>query len=403
MERFVARQPIFDRHQKVYAYELLFRSSLENVYSHANQDVASSDVIVSSFFLLDIQTITGGNRAFINVTRDVLVREFITMLPKEIAVVELLESITADTEVLFILEKLKKEGYLIALDDFVYNDQTKGLVDLADIIKVDLLSTTSEDRRSLIKELAPRGIKFLAEKVETQEIYQESLEMGFTYFQGYFFSRPHIISGRDIPGVKLNYLRILQEIHKPSLDFEQIEGVIRVEISLCYKLLRYINSPFFGVINNISSIKQALVLLGERDVKKWVSLLALATMGEDQPEELVLLAIIRAKFCESLASYAGLMARSADLFLMGMFSLIDTILSRPLDSILSEIPISDDVKSALLGEENQLRYIYDCVIAYERGEWEKLSEVAAKLGIDEYKTPQVYLSSVDWAMKHFKK
>lgn len=403
MERFVARQPIFDQNQNVYAYELLFRSSLENVYSHRNQDQASSDVIVSSFFLLDIQTITGGTRAFINVTRDVLVREFITMLPKEIAVVELLESISADTEVLFICGKLKKEGYLIALDDFVYNDDTKGLVDLADIIKVDLLSTTIEDRRSLIKDLAPKGIKFLAEKVETQEIYQESLEMGFTYFQGYFFSRPHIISGKDVPAVKMNYLRILQEIHKPSLDFEEIEGIVKVEMSLCYKLLRYINSPFFGVINNIGSIKQALVLLGEREVKKWVSLLALTTMGEDQPEELVLLAIIRAKFCESLAPYVRLMARSSDLFLMGMFSLIDAILSRPLESVLSEMPIADDVKSALLGEENQLRDVYDCVIAYEKGEWDKLSEIAAKVGMDEDRTPQVYMSSVDWAMKQFKK
>ena len=195
----------------------------------------------------------------------------------------------------------------------------------------------------------PRGIKLLAEKVETKEEFDQAAEMGYTCFQGYFFSKPVIISGKDIPGFKLTYLQMLQEINSPEMDFRKIEDLIKREVSVSYKLLRYINSAFFGLRRKVESIRQALALLGERNIKKWISLIALSSMGEDKPMELAASSLIRAQFCESLAPKMGMRDREHDLFLMGLFSMIDAIIDRPMAEILDELSISEDIKVALSG------------------------------------------------------
>ena len=396
MQAFIARQPIFDRDLRVYGYELLFRSSLENVFSHPDVDHASSKTIADSFFLLGIETITQGKKAFVNFTRDVLLRDYVSLLPKELTVVELLETVEPDAEVIAACRKLKAAGYLLALDDFVYEERYAPLLALVDIIKVDVLATTPEEQQSLFDQLACPGLSFLAEKVETREVFQQAMEMGYAYFQGYFFSRPEIMTGRDVPGFKLYYLQILQEIHQPELNFKQLEEIIKRDMSLSYKLLRYINSAYFGRRNQVTSIKQALALLGEKEVKKWASLVVLVSMAEDKPEELVTQAIVRAKLCESLAASAGLGHRVEDLFIMGMFSLIDAILDRELAEVLEELPIASDIKAALLDGNNSLQNVYQYVLAYEAADWGKLSMQAAKLGMDESLLPQLYLDAVNW-------
>ncbi len=399
METFIARQPIFDMNQKAYGYELLFRSGLDNVFRHTDPDQATSKVIADSFFLLNLQSLTGGKRAFINITREVLIHEFLFLIPKEQIVVEILENVPPDDEVVVACEKLKRAGYLLAMDDFVFDDRYLTLIELTDFIKVDFLSTEKEVRRSLVREFASTGIKFLAEKVETLEMLEEAKEMGYAYCQGYFFSRPKIISGKDIPGFKLHYLHLLQEIQRPELDFVRISEIIKREVSLSFKLLRYINSAFFGLRNKISSLKQALLLLGEKEIRKWITLITLASLGEDKPEELVTQSILRGKFCESIAPFVRLSPRSEDLFLMGIFSMIDAILDRPLSDILSEIPISDDIKRALLGEENELGEIYQYVLSYERGNWETLDEKGYRLGVEERTAARLYREAVQWSLR----
>lgn len=401
MEAFIARQPIFDQNENVFAYELLFRSGLESMFSHPDPNEASSKVITDSVLVLGMEMLTGGKRAFINATRDILVKEAMRLLPREWATVEILETVEPDPEVIVACEHLKRAGYLLVLDDFVYEKRYKPLVDLADIIKVDVLTTSKGERRAMVQQFAPLGIRLLAEKVETREAFEEALEMGYTYFQGYFFSKPVTLSARDVPGFKLHYLRILQEIHRPELDFGKIEEVIKLEVSFSYKLLRYINSAFFGLRREINSIRQALVFLGEREIKKWVSLVVLTSMGEDKPQELIVQTVIRAKFFELLASGVGLADRTDELFLMGIFSLIDAIVDRPLSDILKEISIADDVKVALLGGENRLREIYEYVLAYEKGDWEKLSEQATQLGLDETEMPRLYLKAVQGSHQSF--
>jgi len=396
MEAFIARQPIFDKDKNVFAYELLFRDSLDNVFTHQDSNQASSRVIADSFVLQGMEKLTGGKIAFINITQDILIKNYVTLLPKDFIAVEILETVEPDTQVIAACKKLKQSGYLMVLDDFVYEERFKPFVDLADIIKVDFLATKKEERRHLVEEFSPRGILFLAEKVETQEAFQEALDIGYHYFQGYFFSKPLIVSSRVIPGDKLHYLNLLREIQQPEIDFARIEEIIKRDISLSYKLLRYINSAFFGLRLKIKSLRHALTLLGKIEIRKWTSLVSLASMGNDKPEELLNQSIVRAKFCEALAFQIGLPRRSDDLFLMGMFSLIDAIVDHPLPEILKDIPIDDDIKAALLGEQNILREVFECVLSYETGDWNKLSQQATKLGIDETVIPNLYQEAVEW-------
>jgi len=401
LEIFIARQPIFDRQQQVYAYELLFRSSLENFFNHPDLDQASSKVALDSFFILGIDTITGGRKAFINVTREILVNGYVALLPRETAVVEVLEMVEPDPEVLAACRKLKRAGYTIALDDFVDHEKYRPLVELADIIKVDFLSTEKTEQKALVDRYAPRGIHLVAEKVETREVLQEAMQMGYTYFQGYFFSKPTIISAKEVPGFKLNYLRILQEINRPRLDYEKLEEIMKTEMSLSYKLLRYINSAFFGWRVEIRSIKHALVMLGESDFKRWASFISLSNMGKDKPNELVFQAIMRGRCLELLAPLVRLSERAQDLFLMGIFSLIDAIVDRPLSDILADMPIAEDVKAALLGEKGPLREIYELMFSYEQGNWTQFSELAIQKRIDENEIPPLYRKALEWTTQSF--
>jgi len=247
---------------------------------------------------------------------------------------------------------------------------------MADIIKVDFLATPEAERRRLVRRYGARGTKLLAEKVETPEEFQQAYQMGYSYFQGYFFARPVIITGRAIPAFKVHYLQILRETNLPELDYQRLENLIKQEISLSYKLLRYINSAAFGWRGQIQSIKQALVLLGESESRKFVSLVALPFLAQDKPEELVVSAVIRARFCESIAPRVGLSSRTADLFFLGMFSLLDAIMDRPIEEVLAEISLAPDVREALLEKScghNPLGWILRLVRSYEAAEWEALA------------------------------
>ena len=401
MKKFVARQPIFDPHQKVYAYELLFRSGMDNFFDASDPDQASTSVIVDSLLLMGMEKLTEGDRAFINCTRNVLIKGYAALLPKDKVVVEILESVEPDDEVVGACLRLKRAGFMLALDDFIYEERLEPFLPLIDFVKIDFRETTEMDRRALVEKLSPRGIKMVAEKVETMSELHQASEMGYTYFQGYFFSKPEIVVAQDIPGYKLNYLRVLQAVNQPEINLVELENIIKLEASLTYKLLRYLNSAFFGFRTEIRSIHHALALLGEEELKKWASLIAMATMGADKPPELVVSVIVRAVFCESLAPRIGMMNRSNDLFLLGMMSLIDAVLDRPLPEILEKMPISHEVKEALLGVENRFRDVYETVIAYEAADWREFAEKARKLNLDEETVPDLYLKSVEWAKNTF--
>jgi c-di-GMP-related signal transduction protein len=399
VEHFIARQPIFDRHGKVYAYELLFRSGLHNYFDCDDQDHAAASVIANSRLLFGLNEMTSNSKAFVNCTRKVLLEDFMTVLPKEQAVVEILEHVEPDEEIIEACRRLKQLGYTLALDDFVYHQNYEPLLELADIIKVDFLLSDVEEQARLAKTFIPRGIKMLAEKVETYEVYEQAKQMGYQLFQGYFFAKPVIVSRKDIPTNKLQFLRILKDVHSEDVEFKKLAQTIQSEVSLSYKLLKLINSAAFALRHKVTSILQALSLLGIREIRSWVSLLSISQMADDKPAELVVASLVRARFCEELASPCGLGGRKSDLFLMGLFSLLDVIMSRPLEEILDEITIEEDIQEALLGNAGMMRNLLELIVAIEKADWELFSALASRLQIDEQQIGDAYMNAVKWAQE----
>ena len=396
---FVARQPILDVHKNIFAYELLFRSSLENFFQSELPDQASSSVLVSSLFLIGMQTITGGRRAFVNFTENLLTMEYATFLPPEQAVIEILEDVSPDTHVIEACKSLKQKGYLLALDDYPIDGRMAPLIPYVDIVKVDWLITPPELCKQLAAELAPKGIRLLAEKVETHEQYHQALRMGYSYFQGFFFCEPEVMTGHDIPALQTNCMLLLREVNGDDPNLNAIERVLMREPSLCYKLLRYLNSAIFYFRGNINSVRHALSLLGLEAVRKWVSLVTLAGMGEKKPEALVVASVVRGKFCESVGNACRQNQYGTELFLMGLFSLIDAILDKPMENLLHALPISEEIRQTLLGNPSRYRPIYDLVCAYERSNWEQVSELAAVLFVTEESIAEAYIEAVAWAQE----
>ena len=404
MEVFVARQAIFDRRMKVYGYELLFRPCRDSSVAGAADSAASLQVITNSFFSIGMERLLAGTRAFINFPQDLLVDPRLFSLPASKTVIEILETVRPEAAVVKACRALREKGYVLALDDFSHLQGWDRLANLVSIIKVDFRATTPAEQEALVERYAGRGACMLAEKVETQEEFDRARRLGYHYFQGYFFARPVIISRREIPGSKLSYIRILQEIHRPEVELFALEALIQRDVSLASKLLRYINSSIFGWINPVHSIRQALALLGEQEIRNWVSLVALPNLASDKPDELVRTALLRARFSELLAQWAGLGHRKADLFLIGLFSLLDAMLGRSLAEILDEMRLGGEIADALLGTappRQSLAGVYTLVREYEAGDWNALSETAANLRIPAEIIPDLYLEAVSWSDQIF--
>ena len=399
---FVARQPIFDAHEKLFGYELLFRSGFNNFYDNLDGDYATSKTIMNSFFMLGIDVITGGRMAFINFTQNLLLREIATIFPKELLAIEVLETIVPEDSVINSCRKLKRAGYLIVLDDFVYRPEIMPLIDLADIIKIDVKQTNPVDVLSVFNMLSRKRVKYLAEKVETKDEFINAREMGFSYFQGFFFSKPVIVEGKEIPGYKLTYLQILQQVNQPDVEFDELEHIIKRDVSLTYKLLRFINSAAFSFSTRIQSIKQALTLLGLKEIKKWVSLIALSGMGDDKPEELVISSMSRAKFGELISSKIGMKEYASDLFLLGMFSMLDAFIDQPMADIIADLPLAEPIKTALLNGRNAFREVLDLIIYYEKGEWDRCAPLIKKFNVEESLLPEIFATALEWAHRIFK-
>lgn len=392
--QFVARQPILTADEKVFGYELLFRDGVEDFFKSSDPDAASRSTL-NTAMLLGLDVLCDGRRAFINCTRDVLLKDYITLLPSEQAVVEILETVPADDLVVAACQRLKEAGYTIALDDFAVNDPREALTDIADIIKVDLRDTSPVDAAAMVKRYGPWRCRMLAEKVETREEFIAARKAGFLYFQGYFFRRPEVLTAHEIPANRLNYLRMLTAVSQAELDVREIENVVKGEASLCYRLLRYLNSAAFGFSNEIHSVRHALAILGEREVRRWIRLVATLGAGQGKSSELVLSAMVRARFCELLSP--KIPHGDSDLFLMGLLSMMDVILELPMSQVLDNIPIDQETKSVLLGGASRLRPFYQLMLAQESGEWKTASELISKLHLSEADVAECYWQAMQWA------
>ena len=402
MDTFIARQPIFDTRQAVSAYELLFRGGPENFFPKVDGSLASSSLVHSTLHVFGLDTLAAGKHLFINVTREVLLQEWLHVLPPGNTTFEILETVEPDEDVIAACRSLKEHGYSIALDDFVFRPGYEPLIELADIIKVDFLQTLGDDRRAVIEAHRRPGLRFLAEKIESRAELEDAAARGYDLFQGYFFCRPEMMSARDIPPLELNYLRLLRLANQPEFDFRHVEQVLKQDVSLSVRLLRYLNSAGFGLSQPVSSILRALTLLGERHFRRWLSLAALVGLGEDRPHELVVQTLLRARFCELLAPHVALPDDDTDLFLVGMLSLVDAFVGRPLEETLTRLAVTPSVRHALLHRQGTAAHVLDLVTAYEHADWPAATLAAGVLGIrDETAVPSAYEESVRWVANVF--
>lgn len=398
-EIMVSRQPIFNKKKDIFAYELLFKSDLPGKIKRLKDRKAAGDdtslTAIDSLLVNGLKRLSAGKRAVIHFNHQTLLSEFPLMFPSNLLGIEIREDADPENKVTEVVKKMKKAGYLFLLTDYIYNEGEITLVKMADIVGVDFHSRGIQKRDSVL-DGNPMPPRFLARGIKTPSDFELATEAGYHYFQGDFFSKEDMISCRNIPSYKLSLMRILKEINKPSVQFDRIERVLQKDVSITYKLLRFVNSAFFGLKTTVQSIRHALALLGEAEVRKCLSFIVLSSIGTDKPLELIRITIIRAKFCEYIAAELGFKSDLSNFFLMGMFSMVNAFLDRPMDEILADLPLAFSVKTALLGKPNHFRDVLELVTNYEKGDWIHLHQMTWHLKIKEKKVAALYLDAVEW-------
>lgn len=405
VEAHIARQPIFtvapassqgplERTTEVLAgYELLFRDGPNNAFPDVDGDVATSKVLHHSFFANDFDELVSHTLGFVNFTRELLVRRVPKMFPPHRLVVEILETVTPDAEVVAAAKELKQAGYHIVLDDFVMAPGMEALLDLAWMVKFDVRATPIPVIASFIEKFKNRGILFLAEKVETRTELAVLRDIGCTWFQGYFFARPEMITRTDVAPAKMVLLKLMQEVMRPIQDLTALERLIAADVSMSYKVMRYINSAFFARPQKVESIRQALVLLGEREVRQLVMLVATARLATRKPHELMRLSVVRARMAEHLAAVIPGVSKE-ELFVVGLFSSIDAIMDRPMTELLVQLPLSLEVKRALVERDGPLGEVLSLILAYERAEWPEVARLTQHLNLDPKELPLAHQAAL---------
>lgn len=397
MQLFLARQPIFDRSLNVAAYELLYRSDPRagnSVFSDGNS--ATSEVITQSMMVTDFSKLTNNKKAFINFTGQLILDDIPLLFDHQKMVVEVLEDVDVSDEMIDALKKLKESGYTIALDDLVLDAKTAPLIPYADIIKVDFMLTTPFDRLIMTNQLKKHPVKLLAEKVETRTEFDEALKLGYDYFQGYFFAKPDLVVNKDIKPLSLSYLRIMEELSKPAPEYNHISEVIESDVSLAYKLLRLVNSPSFYRRSKIKTINQALVLMGMKELKKWVALLMLRDVASSKPDELVTSCLIRGKMMERMATTKWNSQIGTEAFLVGLMSLIDVMTDRSLAEVIRDLPLEQQVVEAIVEEKGGLGELLTLVKSYEQGDLDRVKTQCDLMKCDPLLLPHEYFASMEW-------
>jgi c-di-GMP-related signal transduction protein len=390
---FLARQPILTRHRKFFAYEILSRHGAE---TYCRTEPGNSAKTIDGLFLSGVQTISEGLPAFLNCTREFLLNDYLTLMSKEMVVGEILETVTPDDGLLAACRRMKKRGHHLALNDYCDLPETRPLLDFADFVKIDVLLTSFEEQRRLVEQCHRRKIPVIADKVETDEQFRRCSEIGYDYFQGYFFCRPQTGERRSLSANKSAYLQLLTAANERQFNIQKLSQIFRRDVSLSYRLLRYLNSPVFGLKIEIRSIPHALTLLGEKQLRKWISLVSVAALGDEVADSLLRLPLLRARFCELIGLKIELHQQSSELFLLGLLSVMDALLNTRMSDVLAEIPVDDHIRKALLGEDSRYRPIFEVVLDYESGTWEQLADSARHVGLHEHFLPELYLQSVRW-------
>ncbi|WP_447971806.1 EAL and HDOD domain-containing protein [Nitrospira sp. M1] len=387
----VGRQPIYGNRVDVFAYELLYRSGEANQANFVDGDAATANVMLNAMLEIGLQPIVGNHLAFINMTENLILSQLCQTLPKEQVVLEILENVKPTEQIIEALTALANQGYTIALDDFIYHDSLLPLVNIANIVKVDVMALSHEEIAEHVLWLRQYPIKLLAEKVETHEDFEFCQGLGFDYFQGYFFCKPNVIAGARVPPNRMAILMLLAKLQERDIEITKIEKEIKSDVSLSYKLLRYVNSAYCGLPKKVDSIAQAACMVGIDKLRMWVTLMSLASM-EEKPFELLVTATVRAYMCEQLGR--ALQQDAVDqFFTIGLFSVLDGFFDCELSEVLDSLPLSPEVKGALLERTGLLGQVLGCVIAFEQGKWQ---DVACE-NIDPSVIQNAYIEAIGWS------
>jgi len=389
---FIGRQPIFDHKLKVYAYELLFRSQENQANAVViDGDSATSRVMLNTIADIGLKRLVGKHRAFINLTRYFLEDpERIVFAPGQI-VLEVLEDIKAESPIVKTLATLKELGHTIALDDFVYSEELQPLVNLADIIKMDIMSMTRDDIKRQVKLYKQFKISLLAEKVETYEEFEFLKQLGFDYYQGYFFSKPTVIKGKGLESNQLSIMRLIGKVSNPELEVSELSDLISTDVSLSHKILKFINSPASGLRVEVESVQRAVVLMGINTIKNWVIMVAMAS-ASGKPHELSTLALVRARCCEQLARTSQ-QDKADSFFTVGLFSTLEAMMDLPLAELIQDLPLSDDMKAALINRDGVYGQALNCVEAMEKNDFSNIGFLDLELA----EMSKLYLDAIYWA------
>ncbi len=397
---YVGRQPILDANQKVFGYELLFRSGLDNSFS-GDPDQATRQMI-DNVLLFGLDTLTPSSKAFINCTREALVDRLVTSLPVDLTVLEVLETVTVDDAVLEACTDLKNMGYRIALDDYLPDHSSDRLIHLADYIKLDFRACSTSDLRNIRARLKGRSAQLIAEKVESEDEFKLAQSEGYALFQGYFFARPTILQQREIPPSHMLYVQLLSAISQSPWDQREVERLVMAEASLCYRVLRLVNSPTLAIRGQITSIRQALLMIGEDEFRKLVCVASATSFGKrfNMSSELILLALHRARFCELLAPIARQI--QGEQYLIGLLSAFDAILQIPTAQILELLPLRPEAAGVLLGEDTPAALPFQLLQCYEQRQWVRCARFCHKLRISETELTTIYINALQWATKEIR-
>ncbi len=399
---FVARQPVFDRNLKVWGYELLFRDAIEHKSANVKDgEYATSKVILDGFPLAQ-KGVKTDNKFLINFTEQSLLDRIPLLLPKERVIIEVLETVTLDKKIVRICVELKRKGYMLALDDYIGEIDDKRLFYLFDIVKLDVLNIDSKKIKRIIKDIKKYNCKVLAEKVEDNKVYKLTKKLGCDLFQGYFFSKPQIVSGTTIPDTKFTKIRLLEVLsQREDITPERLADIIKSDLSLSYKLLQFINSAAFSFIRKIDSIRDAITYLGLENIIKWCMVFLLTQLNSTPiGTELVKISVLRAYFLENLYPYVKISISRDNFFLLGMFSMLDSILNIPMKDALTMIKIDDKVYEALVGE-NELSVFLRFLSEYERGNWNEVFSILNKLDLSSEVVIECYTKAWDITSKLF--
>ena len=395
MYSYVARQPILDRELNTHAYELLFRDSLDNVFPLISARQATARLVAEQFLQQNIDQLLGGRLCFINFPHSLLLDGLAECLPQDKVVIEILEDATPDDALLAKVRQLHQLGYRLALDDFTLSPAWERFLPFIHIIKFDLRATSLAKIEGFILSHRHLPLTYLAEKVEDKLEFERMKSLGVELFQGFFFSRPEMVQQTTLQPDQLVVMQLLEVVNQADPDLDRIEQLLNQDVSLSLKLLRYVNH-LKRFPQPIASFRQAASYLGHAQLKRFVALVAATSAGHDKSGELYQMSLIRARFCELLAQTHAPTRQAQQAFITGLFSLLDVLLGQPLDQLLGSIPLTAEIRAALLERKGSLGFYLAFCEDYENANWPRIAASTVRLELTEEKVSHLYLAATTW-------